>query len=169
MYSTASIRASASAYSPAWSDALLGAAVCGARQVYRSALPVAHAASAALRLTAGQLPVPGAATLATHGEQARADLEQLVDAVLAAVVRRVVNTLVETVDLTALVRENVDIVALAVDVVDAIDLPEIVRESTGTMASDAVQALRTGGMQADDAVSRLFDRLLPRSRSTRPS
>jgi hypothetical protein len=113
----------AAAYSTAWGDALLGAAVRGVRLVYRSTRPVARTASVALRLTAGQVLGPGTATLAAHGEQARADLERLVDPVLAVVVRRVVNTLLETVDLTALVRENVDLVGLAADVVDAIDLP----------------------------------------------
>lgn len=165
MYSTTSTQALASASSPAWGDALLGAAVCGARLLYRSARPVAGTASAVLR----QVPVPGAATLAGHGQRARADLERLADAVLEVVVRRVVDTVADTVDLTALVRDNVDLAGLAVDVVDAIDLPDIVRESSGAMASDAVQALRDGGMQADDAVSRLVDRLLLRSRSTSTS
>jgi hypothetical protein len=49
-------------------------------------------------------------------------------------------------------------------VIDAIDLPEILRESTGSVASEAVRGVRADGVQADEAVARFVDRLLRRSR-----
>jgi hypothetical protein len=40
-----------------------------------------------------------------------------------------------------------------------IDLPEIIRESTGAMASDTVRGVRMQTISADDAVGRAVDRL----------
>jgi hypothetical protein len=47
-------------------------------------------------------------------------------------------------------------------VIDELDLTEIARASTGTMATETVDSLRVQGMSADRAVSRLVDRLLRR-------
>jgi hypothetical protein len=77
---------------------------------------------------------------------------------------------VARVDLDA-VLARVDIVGLAREVVDAIDLPEIVRHSTGTLTSDSVRTVRREAMQADEIVAGLFDRLLRRQaqRTSAPS
>jgi hypothetical protein len=69
---------------------------------------------------------------------------------------------VARVDLDAIVR-RIDLVGLAQSVIDAIDLSEIVRESTGALSSDAVRAVRAEGRRADDRVAGLVDRLLRRS------
>ena len=68
---------------------------------------------------------------------------------------------VARVDLDAILA-RVDIVGIARDVVDAIDLPEIVRHSTGTLTSDTIRTVRREAMQADEIVGGLFDRLLRR-------
>ena len=68
---------------------------------------------------------------------------------------------VARVDLDA-VLARVDIVGLAREVIDAIDLPEIVRSSTGTLTSDTIRTVRREAMQADEVVAGLFDRLLRR-------
>lgn len=53
--------------------------------------------------------------------------------------------------------------------VDGIDLPEIIRRSTGSMASDVVRGVRLQTKEADQALSRLVDRLLLlRTRSAPP-
>lgn len=55
-----------------------------------------------------------------------------------------------------------DVVGLARYVVDAIDLPDIIRSSTGTMTSDMVRGVRAQSADADEAVARVVDRLLRR-------
>jgi len=95
----------------------------------------------------------------------RLDLDEIaarldVDAVLdrldltATVVNRVeFRTVVDA------VLAEVDIAGIVSEVLDEIDLPEIIRESTGTMASETVQTVRMRGVGADEAVSRLAARL----------
>jgi hypothetical protein len=63
---------------------------------------------------------------------------------------------------------RLDLVGIAQSVIDAIDLPEIVRESTGALSSDAVRAVRDESRRADDRVAGLFDRLLRRNQLGRP-
>ncbi|HSJ20241.1 MAG TPA: hypothetical protein VK964_06680 [Nocardioidaceae bacterium] len=72
----------------------------------------------------------------------RVDLDRLVDSVLA----------------------GLDLAGLAEQVVDDIDLPEIIRESTGSMASDTVRGVRMQGIAADEAVDRAVARLRLRRR-----
>jgi hypothetical protein len=47
-------------------------------------------------------------------------------------------------------------------VIDEVDLGEIVSESSSTMASETVDALRVQGMRVDGLVSRVVDRVLQR-------
>jgi len=47
-------------------------------------------------------------------------------------------------------------------VIDGIDLPEIIRESTGSVSSDIVHGVRMQGIEADRAVSGVVSRLLRR-------
>lgn len=102
----------------------------------------------------------------------RVDLDEVVsrvdlDAVagrldLNAVASRLdLDRLVESVDIEA-VLARIDLTGIAEEVIAAVDLPEIVRQSSGVLASEAVHGVRTGGMQADDAVDRFVDRLLRR-------
>lgn len=134
-----------------------------------------------------------AARVADRGREERkraaADLERLLD----ALVPDVVHAVVARIDMTALVRQEVDLdeVAAAIDVdaiarrvdveaviarvdlvgitediLDRIDLPEIIRESAGSMTTEAVHDVRMTGIGADEAVNRAVDRLL-RRRGTR--
>ncbi|MFZ2527212.1 MAG: hypothetical protein WAX14_06090 [Rhodococcus sp. (in: high G+C Gram-positive bacteria)] len=57
---------------------------------------------------------------------------------------------------------RVDLIGLADTVIDGVDLSAIIRESTGTMSTEAVQGVRTQGMRADDAVSGFVGRMLGR-------
>jgi len=92
------------------------------------------------------------------------DVTAVVDRVdLDAVAARIdADRVVVRVDLDAVVA-RLDLVGIAQSVIDAIDLPEIVRESTGALSSDAVRAVRTESRRADDRVAGLFDRLLRRN------
>ena len=102
-----------------------------------------------------------------------------VDAVAArlnvdAVAQRLdVTAVLDRIDLTALVLERVDIgavaeaalarldlVAISETVIEGVDLPELIRESTGSMASDTVRGVRMHGIEADQTISNAMDRLL---------
>lgn len=74
----------------------------------------------------------------------------------------------ERVDIEAII-QRVDVVALAQEVIYELNLPEIVRSSSQTMAAETVDGLRKHGMSADRAVSNFIDRLVGRkSRGTSP-
>ena len=60
------------------------------------------------------------------------------------------------------VLDQMDLIALANEIIDGVDLPEIIRDSTGSMASETVQGVRMQGIGADQAVGRAVDRLLLR-------
>jgi hypothetical protein len=82
----------------------------------------------------------------------RVDLDAIVDSVdIDAVAARL--------DLDAII-QRLDLPALAQRVIDDIDLPGIIRESSGSMASEAVQGVRMHSIEADDAVAHTLDRLL---------
>lgn len=94
----------------------------------------------------------------------------------------IVNRALDTLDLTQLVIDRVDIdaivgeadidavidrvpiIPLANYVIDEIDLPAIIRSSTGGIAGDAVKAVRVQSAGADQLVSRLADKMLLRRR-----
>jgi len=59
---------------------------------------------------------------------------------------------------------RIDLSALALEVIERIDLPEIIRASTGSVASDSMRGVRIGSQAADDAISRFVDRVLGRGR-----
>src|SRR5690242_5707659 len=65
------------------------------------------------------------------------------------------------------VMARVDLIGLAEFVVDGIDLPRIIRESTGSVASEGLREVRTRSMDADQALAHLVDRMLLRRGSGR--
>ena len=103
------------------------------------------------------------------------DVDAIVSQVdLDAVAKRIdVDAIVERFDIDAIVsRVNVDailrrldLVAIAEEVVNGIDLPEIIRESTGSMASDVVRDARMQSVEADVAIARVVDRVIRRRRA----
>jgi hypothetical protein len=141
------------------------------------------------------------ASLARRGGQTRAVLARDLERTWAALVPVVVAAVLDELDLTAIVRERVDLDAVAktldvdavvarvdvdavvarVDVdavvgrvdliglanfvVDGIDLPGIIRESSGSMASEALSGVRLQSLEADEALSRMVSRWLPRHRA----
>ena len=107
----------------------------------------------------------------------------LTDVVIEQVdLTRIVNAALDGLDLTTLVIDRVDIDALVAEadidavidrvpiiplanyVIDEIDLPQIIRDSTSGIAGDAVSTLRKQGVGADQLVSRLTDRVILRRR-----
>jgi hypothetical protein len=75
----------------------------------------------------------------------------------------VVEEVVDRIDLDAIIG-RIDLTRLAEEVIEGIDLPEIIRESTGAMASEAVRGVRMQSIDADEAVARVVDRLFLRRR-----
>ena len=61
--------------------------------------------------------------------------------------------------------DRVDIIAIAEDVVDGVDLPRIIRESTGSVASESLRGVRTRSIEADQALGHFMERFRPRRRS----
>jgi hypothetical protein len=84
------------------------------------------------------------------------------DAILARVDPDVI---VARVDVEA-VLDRLDLAAIARQVIEAIDLPAILRQSTGAVSSQAAQVVRTESMNADDSVARFIDRVLRRPHPT---
>jgi hypothetical protein len=64
-------------------------------------------------------------------------------------------------DLNALAA-RIDLIGLAEQVVVGIDLPQLIRDSTGSVASEGVAGVRMGGMEADQALAHFVDRVLRR-------
>jgi hypothetical protein len=71
-----------------------------------------------------------------------------------------IDRIIEKVDVSAMARS--DVVGVARYVIDELDLPEVIRQSSGTLAADTIEGLRIQGMNADSSLSRLIDRMLGR-------
>ena len=77
-------------------------------------------------------------------------------------------------DLTEIIRDKlqaeavdaviarIDLIALADQVIDGVDLPAIIRASTTTVTADVMTDVRSQGERADDAVAGFVDRMLGR-------
>lgn len=131
------------------------------------------------------------AELARRGGVERRRQAAQVSELLDRLVPMVVTEVIERIDLTSLVAANVDLDAIAAridvdaiadrvdvervvdrldlatiidEVLDEIDLPEVIRASTGSLASNAVVGVRMRGIHADGVAAAVVDRLLRRDR-----
>jgi hypothetical protein len=93
----------------------------------------------------------------------RIDVQALLDRVdMDAVVDRIdVDALVDRLDVDAVVR-RIDLAAATREALEAVDIGEIVRESTATVGSDLVEGVRVQAMRADAILARAVDALLRR-------
>jgi len=199
---------------------LLGAGLGAVDLMWRASRPVRLASTGVVRFATrvmARVAPTTAAELSRRGQSGRADVERGIDELLGFVISRVAAAFLATIDLTALVREHVDLDAIAAgidvdkivgrvdfdaaigridldavaggldvdkvvarvdldaivhridlvgiarEVVDAIDLAEIIRQSTGALTSDSVRTIRTEAMHADDVLGGVVDRLLRRA------
>lgn len=105
----------------------------------------------------------------------RVSLEPIIDRIdvddiarrldIEAVIERLdLDGIVDSVDLERQVN-RMDLVKIADQVIEGVDLPQIIRESTGSLSTEAVRGARVQGMQADDAVAGFVDRLFGRDKS----
>lgn len=104
----------------------------------------------------------GRSELTALGEHVIERATDPVRTVVTDVVVQVVERVLDEIDLTGLVRQRVDLVGLANEVIDGVDLPAIIRESTGTVTAEVMTDVRSQGERADDVVSGFVDRLLGR-------
>src|SRR4051812_20681094 len=110
---------------------------------------------------------------------ARLDIDKILDRIDfdAVVAQRVdldpiaarldIDKILDRIVFDAVVAQRVDLIGLAEYVVDGIDLPRIIRESTGSVASESLRGVRTRSMEADQALASLVDRVFLRRRSGR--
>jgi hypothetical protein len=94
---------------------------------------------------------------------AKVDLDRIVDRLdMDRIAARIdLDAIAARIDVDAVVA-RVDLAGLTEQVMDEVDLGEIIRESSGTMATETVDALRVQGMRADRLLSRVVDRFLLR-------
>jgi hypothetical protein len=133
----------------------------------------------------GPLVRRGVRGLSERGDRWVTESADQFKALVATVAVQLVDLVLDELDLNALVRERVDIDALAADldieavinrvdlialadrVIEGVDLPAIIRESTNSMTAEVMTDVRTQGERADDVVSGIVDRMLGRDRDDR--
>jgi len=120
-------------------------------------------AAATFRALVGAIAAAVLDQVDLDGVVARVDLDRIVDRLdLDRIAARLdLDAIAERIDVDAVVA-RVDLPGLTEQVMDEVDLGEIIRESSGTMATETVDALRVQGMRADRLLSRVVDRLLQR-------
>ncbi len=106
-----------------------------------------------------------AARLDVDAVAGRLDVEAVLDRL------NLTSTVLDRVDLGVVVDAalaKVDLIGIAEQVIDGVDLPEIIRESTGSMASETVRGVRMRGIEADQTVSHAMQRLFRPSQTPAP-
>ncbi len=103
-----------------------------------------------------------AARLDVDAVAGRLDMDAVLDRL------NLTSTVIDRVDLGVVVDaalSKVDLVGIAEQIIDGVNLPEIIRESTGSMASETVRGVRMRGIEADQTVSHAIQRLFHPSQS----
>jgi hypothetical protein len=105
------------------------------------------------------------ATVDLDAAVARVDIDAVIDRVdLDGVAAKLdVDAVVARADLDAVI-DRIDVIGIVEEVLDVIDLPAIIRDSTGSMASETVRGARMTSITADDAIQKAIDRALFRRR-----
>lgn len=134
-------------------DATMSDAVHPAVTVALGAVAVACDLVAVAYSAAERLPVVGGWL-----HRSRIELTARGERVVAAGIE----TILDQIDLNAVARDRLDLVGLADEVVDGIDLPAIIRTSTDSVTAEVMTDVRSQGERADDAVAGFVDRLLGR-------
>jgi hypothetical protein len=143
--------------------ALARGGVTVVRTGVRVARPFAGLVLRPARSSPAFVPSTRLAAMAGRGRAIRDRGEQQANAALSYVMPIVVNAVLDKIDLTAVV-SRLDLNSIAREVIEGIDLPEIIRESSGAMASETVVGVRMRGIEADERISRLVDRVILRRR-----
>ena len=118
-------------------------------------------------------PQAGLDAAARTGRRVRAQVGPLLDRVVppaaAVVLDRIdLDAVVARVDVSVVV-DRIDLVSIVHDVLDEIDLPEIIRDSSGSLASESLVGMRMQGIAADERVNRIVDKILLRRSGRAPA
>jgi hypothetical protein len=144
-------------YSAGMADVVVQAGQQGGRQITQATRGcIAAAVPVVVRMLLQDVPVTDLIKEHVNLDALVADLD--LDALAA---RLDADAMASRVDLEALI-DRVDLVSLAERVIIAIDLPGIIRESTLSVTTQTVRGLRLKGIEADQAMSRLRERLMLR-------
>ncbi|MGK2881856.1 MAG: hypothetical protein ACSLE6_14035 [Mycobacterium sp.] len=149
------------------------------REVGTAHHPVVSAAVGAAAIVGGgalviyrgakRLPIVGdvlqrtRADLTVRGDQVIAASTAPVKALIQTIAVQVVDLVLDELDITALVRDKVDLAGLANQVIDDIDLPGIIRTSTASVTTEVMTDVRGQSERADDVVAAFVDRVLGRN------
>jgi hypothetical protein len=162
--------------------ALLPGAVVGlAIEVERRASAAVAAVSERTAELADHLPVPGMVHRALQpmedamwrlNEVARREQQanqQQASALIPLIVNQVTENVLAQLDFVRIVEQvPLDDIVSAIDIeeiVARVDLGGVIRESTMSLTTETVDALRTQGIALDDVASKIVDRLLFRGRT----
>jgi hypothetical protein len=189
-------RSGAAAFAPLV-DLAVGTAEAGIRGLARgtgvatrlAARPVRAASNAqrtaTRRLAARRVSADSVGRLRESGQALRTKAQAAALRRVRVLVPLLLDAVLDQVDLTELVVRRVDLdrvafhldvdaiaarldlLGLAGYVVDGIDLPKIIRESTGSVASEGVRGVRMQSIEADQALAKAVDRVLLRRRPRR--
>lgn len=147
-------------------DVALGMAVTARDTVFAVARPVRLLARPVAHVALRPPLLPRRLQLATwldkaahRGAAYRGKAVHDLDAVLDLLLPALLAEMMRHVDVADLVLEHVDVATLAREVIAEIDLPEIIRESTGAMASDTLLGVRMQSISGDEAIASAMDRL----------
>ena len=151
-------------------DAAVEVSARGARVVGFAVGAVGFAARPVLRLAwrppvlpARMWPQTQVERLADAGRARREHADGQVTLAFDAAIPAVADAILARIDIDAIV-SRIDLVTVVNQVIEEIDLPAIIRESSGGMASEAVLDVRMRGIEADETVNRIVDRILRRRR-----
>jgi hypothetical protein len=87
---------------------------------------------------------------------ARIDVDRILDSIDP-------NRVLDRVDVDELIA-RVDVGALAREALEGVDIGDMIQESTASIATDTLEAVRVQAMRADDLLAQIVDRLLMRRR-----
>ena len=75
-----------------------------------------------------------------------------------------IDAIIERADMDAII-DRLPLIDLANYIIDEIDLPQIIRQSTGGIATDAMNTTRMQAIEADDLTQRIVDKLMLRRKA----
>lgn len=146
------------------SDAAIGLIVGAAAVAARRTRSVLHAARPVYErlerppfIPYGWQPATQFEALAKQGRAVRKHAEPVSEWMFSAVV----NAAAARIDVAAVIN-RIDIATIARQVVDDIELPDLIRESAGAVTSEGVVGVRLQGIQADERVGRIVDKVFLR-------
>ncbi len=167
-------------------DALVGLAAAVNRRAARAVAGTAGAAGSAARWVVDESPLSGPARrtlepLTTGGQQERRTTTDAAGRIVSELARRIASEIVEIIDVNAIVQQvDVDAVVKRVDVEDIIsrvdidaivgrtEIGRLVVESTGGVAGEMLDVVRSQAVGLDRVVTGVTNRLLRRQAGDAP-